>query len=90
MRVALEGCRTVVFVTTVLCALGVACGLVSVEASERASLLIRNVSMDGFRVTLDTDIVEATSWLDVIDKAVVFSAGGIAPDLIYGDNVRPS
>ncbi|MGI6083722.1 MAG: extracellular solute-binding protein [Limnochordia bacterium] len=72
---------------------------VSAHAAERVSLLIRNVGMDDLRVALaaftdrtgiEVDIIEATSWPDVIDKAVVYSAGGIAPDLIYGDNVRLS
>jgi multiple sugar transport system substrate-binding protein len=72
---------------------------VSAQATERLSLLIRNVGMDDLRVALDAytaktgievDIIQARNWPDVIDKAVVYSAGGIAPDLVYGDNVRLS
>jgi ABC-type glycerol-3-phosphate transport system substrate-binding protein len=40
------------------------------------------------RTGIPTEILQATGWPDLLDKVITMSAGGIAPDLVYGDNLR--
>jgi len=40
------------------------------------------------RTGIEAEILQAASWPDLLDKVITMSAGGIAPDLVYGDNAR--
>lgn len=37
---------------------------------------------------IEVELLQGTSWTDMMDKVKTMSAGGVAPDVIYGDNVR--
>lgn len=40
------------------------------------------------RTGIGTEIIQAASWPDLLDKVITMSAAGIAPDVVYGDNLR--
>lgn len=46
------------------------------------------LKMFSARTGIPTEILQATGWPDLLDKVITMSAGGIAPDLVYGDNPR--